>query len=413
MSSLAGRTGGTTGKQAVSSVAVADEELAPRRPLHLRRPGGLVAGIPDQLARAMAFAVSLWRPMAVLVAARLAMGAGIFVYTHVAHRYVINPWDGGWYVYAAQHGWPNHVKPGLGNEAQDTLAFFPGLPTVIRAVHFVLPLSWERAGEVAAFLTQMAMVAGLWLLARDIWDRAVADRAVAMMCFFPGAFILAIMYSEPLLIACGAFCLLALRRQRWVLAGLFGAAGTFTRLTGVALVVCCAWEAFRAIRTERRWMALVAVAISPAGIVGWFAYLWASTGDKLAWLHTEQKGWAQHTSILAIPRLVKSVLHTHPANPNDVLALAGTVLAVGLLALLVASRPPSVLTVYSVLVVAISATSVNPSGIRFRFIMTAFPLVMIIGRYLKDAAFSVAIGASTVVMASMMVVTLSGATLIP
>lgn len=369
---------------------------------------------PDIPLRRWAVAgVALWRPLAILIAARVAMGLAMFVYSHVTHEYHINPWDGGWYVYAAQHGWPHHVQPGTGNEAQDTLAFFPGLPTVIRVVHFLVPISWERAGEAGAFLTQVAMVAGFWLLTREIWGRTVADRAVVAMCFFPGAFILAIMYSEPLLIACGAFCMLALRRERWILAGLFAAAGTATRVVGVALVACCAWESYRAIRRERRWTSLVAVALAPTGIVAWFLYLWASTGARLAWLDTERNGWAQHSTLMAIPRLITSVLHKHPADPNDVLALASTVLGLVLLVALIVSRAPSVLTVYSVVVLAISATSVNPSGIRFRFVMTAFPLVMVIGRYLKDAAFSAAIAASAVVMSAMLVVTLTGYSLIP
>ncbi|MBV9661177.1 MAG: hypothetical protein JO337_08475 [Acidimicrobiales bacterium] len=355
----------------------------------------------------------LWRPVAVLVAARLVMGAGMWAYQHVTHQYPINHWDGGWYVLAAQHGWPHHVKTGLGDAGQDTLAFFPGFPTVIRVVHFALPLSWLRAGEVAAFLTQVAMVAGMWLLARDVWGDEVADRTSVVLCFFPAAFVFAIMYSESMLMAASAFCLLALRRQKWLLAGALAAVATATRLVGIAVVVCCAWEAFQAVRKGRKWRALLSVPLGAAGVVGWFAYLWASTGDAKAWLDTERNGWAQHTSLLAIPRLVKSVLHTHPADPNQVLALAGTGLGIILLVTLVVSRAPIMLSLYSLAVLVISATSVNPSGIRFRFVMTAFPLLMVVAYRLKDAAFSVVVAGSAVVMSAMMVVTLTGGTLIP
>lgn len=341
------------------------------------------------------------------------MAAGLYVYQHVTKLYVINNWDGGWYVYAAQHGWPHHVLGGFGNKAQDTLAFFPGLPFVIRIVHFVLPLSWIRAGEVAAFLTQIAMVAGVWLLAKDTWGEPVADRSVVLLCFFPGAFVLAIMYSEPLLIAAAAFCILALRHQRWWLAGVFGAIATATRVTGLALLLCCAWEAFVVIRADRRWISLVSVLLTPAGIVGWFLYLWALTGARLAWLDTERHGWAQHTTVMAIPHLITAVLHHRPADMNEVLPLVGTGLAVILLVMLLWSRAPAVLSIYAIAVLVESATSVNPSGIRFRFVMTAFPLLMVLAYRLKDAAFSVAVAGSAVVMSAIMVVTLTGATLIP
>ena len=356
---------------------------------------------------------ALWRPVAILVAARVAMEIGIFTFSHVFHHYTLNPWDGGWYVFAAQHGWPHHVLPGLGGAGQDTLAFFPAFPTVIRIVHFLLPLSWTRAGEVAAFLTEVAMVVGVWLLARDIWDRAVADRGIVLVCFFPGAFILAMMYSEPLLIAAAAFCVLALRRRQWVLAGVLAAVGGATRVIGLALVAACVWEAARALRRDRDWRSLAAVVISPLGVVGWFAYLWASTGDSRAWFDTERNGWAQHTTIKAIPDLIRSVADTHPVNMNQVLALAGTGLGILLLGVLIAARAPSVLTVYSLAVLVVSATSVNPAGIRFRFVLTAFPLVIVLGRYLKDAALGVAVGLSSVLMGIILVVTLMGPPLIP
>jgi hypothetical protein len=355
----------------------------------------------------------LWRPLAVLVTARLAMYLGIFTFSHLFHHYSLNPWDGGWYVFAAQHGWPHHVRTGLGGAGQDTLAFFPAFPTVIRVVHFLLPLSWMRAGEVAAFLTEVAMAVGVWLLARDVWGQAVADRGIVLICFFPGAFILAMMYSEPLLIAAAAFCFLALRRRQWVLAGSLAALGTATRVIGVALVAACAWEAALAIRRQREWRSLAAVVMAPAGIVGWFLYLWVSTGDHAAWFDTEKNGWAQHTTVAAIPDLVRSVLRTHPVDINQFLALGSTVLAVVLLVVLVASRAPSVLTVYSVAVLVVSATSVNPSGIRFRFVLTAFPLVVVLGRYLKDATLGVAVAASSLLMGIILVVTLMGPALIP
>lgn len=384
--------------------------VRPARPLHRRFQAQRRA---DWWGRAGRRALPLWRPFAVLVAARLAMWAAIFLFSHLFHHFTLNPWDGGWYVLAAQHGWPHHVLSGVGGPAQDTLAFFPGFPTVIRVVHFLLPLSWTRAGEVGAFLTELAMVAGVWLLARDVWDEAVADRGIVAMCFFPGAFVLAMMYSEPLTIACGAFCLLALRHRQWVPAGVLAAAGGATRVVGVALVAVCVWEAARAIGRDREWRSLTAAVLSPLGIVGWFAYLWASTGDLTAWVDTEKRGWAQHTTVAAIPDLVRSVLHTHPAQAGDVLALVSTALAVVLLAVLIAGRAPAAFVVYSAAVLLIAATSVNPAGIRFRFVWTAFPLVLLVGRWLKDAAFSVAVSFSSVVMGVILVVTLMGPALIP
>ncbi|MDA8044915.1 MAG: hypothetical protein M0Z30_06715 [Actinomycetota bacterium] len=376
-------------------------------PAHRRGPG------PGALRDRLRPLVGLWRPLAILVAARVAMYLAIFTFSHLFHHYTLNPWDGGWYVYAAQHGWPHHVKAGLGGAGQDTLAFFPAFPTVIRIVHFIVPVTWMRAGEAAAFLCEVAMVAGVWLLIRDLWGRSVADRGAVLLCFFPGSFILAMMYSEPLTIATAAFAMLALRRRQWVLAGVLSAVCAATRVIGVAMIAACLWEALVVIRRERRWESLLSVAIAPLAVVAWFVYLWRSTGDWMAWLHTERNGWAQHTTVMAIPDLIKAVAHTHPADMNEVLALAGTALGIVLLIVLVASRPPAMFTVYSAAVLVLAATSTNPAGIRFRFVLTAFPLVVVLGRYLKDAALTVAVSMSSVVMGVILVVTLMGPALIP
>src|SRR5579875_3592705 len=44
----------------------------------------------------------LWRPVAVLIAARLAMWSAIFIFSHLFNHYTLNPWDGGWYLLAAR-----------------------------------------------------------------------------------------------------------------------------------------------------------------------------------------------------------------------------------------------------------------------------------------------------------------------
>lgn len=355
----------------------------------------------------------LWKPVAVLIVARLVMGGVLYVYQHVQQKFVVNNWDGGWYVYAAEHGWPHHVVRLYFSKGQDALAFFPGLPFLIRVVHFVLPLSWIRSGEVAAFLTQVAMVIALWVLTRDVWGADVADRTVVLMCFFPGAFIFAIMYSEPLLIAASCLCIFALRRRWWLVAGGAASVGTITRVVGVALVVCCAWEAFWAIRKQRQWRSLISVVIAPTGIIAWFAYLWASTGDEKAWFDTEKYGWVQQNTVLAIPRLVRSVLHTHPAQINEILPLFSTIVAIVLLIALIHSRAPGSLIILSVIELALAAVSVNPSGIRFRFAMAAFPLIMVLGYRLKNDYYAVFVAISAMLMAVILVVTMTGATLIP
>src|SRR5438128_829027 len=86
--------------------------------------------------------------------------------------------------------------------------------------------------------------------------RRGAGRPVALFCFFPGAMVLSLAYSEALMLALAIGCLLALLKERWVTAGVLGAFATATRPNAVALVAACAWAAGTAIWRRRQWRAL-------------------------------------------------------------------------------------------------------------------------------------------------------------
>ena len=150
--------------------------------------------------------------------------------THANSPLRIRGWDTGWYVGAAEHGWAH---------GGNVVAFFPALPELIRIVHGTGVWDWSDSANAAALLTQVAMAVAVWLLTKDLWGVGTADRATVLLCVFPGAYVFSLIYTEPLFIAAGAACLLALRRRQWVLAGLFASLAGATRIDGLAFAVCC------------------------------------------------------------------------------------------------------------------------------------------------------------------------------
>lgn len=364
------------------------------------------------------------RPVGILVAARLLMLMVLGLAKNVVHSVQLLPadWDGSWYLKAAQFGWPHAVPTTGGHVAQSTLAFFPTFPVLIRAVHAVVPLSWVHAGDGAALLSEVTMVVAFWVLTRDIWDDKVADRATLLLCFFPGALIFSLIYSEPLLITFAAICIYALRKGHWELAGLTAALATATRPNGVALIACCAWEAYRAIRDRRAWRSLIAPILAPAGIVVWFGYLWATTGSLMAWFRTEQGGWSEKVDPLALGHLIVDDLRHPLLYPNLYVPLIGT-LGVGIIVvvLVVLMRPsvpaslrqvPSVLLVFTAVILAMSLMS-RTLGLRPRFILTAFPLIMVLGYRLRGSAHALVTAFFAGLMSMLLLVTVATIALVP
>src|SRR5207244_1786643 len=157
---------------------------------------------------------------------------------------------------------------------------------------------WRPAGIFGASrAATIGAVAGLtaclllWRLVHHLSGPASADRAVALFCFFPGAMILSLPYSEGLMLALAIGCLHALLRRRWVTAGVLAALATATRPNAMALVAACAWAAAVAVWRRREWRALAAPALAPLGLVAFFAYLARHTGDAGAYWRTQRQAW--------------------------------------------------------------------------------------------------------------------------
>lgn len=195
-------------------------------------------------------------------------------------------------------------------------------------------------------------------------------------------------------------------------AGLAGAVATATRPNGIAVVACCAWEAFVAIRSRREWRSLVSVVLAPLGAVAWFAYLWASTGSLMAWYQTERGGWNEHESPTAVFKLAHAVAKSGFVDPNAYVPLVGAIVALLLLILLVQSKPPGVLVVYSVVVLAMSVMSTK-LGLRPRFVMTAFPLIMVLGYRLKGSWYALTAAASATLMTGLLMISVTTLALVP
>ena len=408
-----------------SAVVLPDlkESLQTPTPSDLRDPV-LPARRPGCLRFAGRLAARYWKPLLMLAASRVVTLFIVFVARYVPgagpvvgglgggqHLDRLAAWDGGWYILAAQHGWPHSVPMSSGFPAFSTLAFFPGFPLAIRAVHAV-GLSWIWAGFTAALLFQLTMVVLLWQLIKEVWGEAVADRGMMLFLLSPGALAFALIYSEPMLFAAAAACLLALRRRWWIIAGLSAAVGTAVRPVGVALIVCCLWEAIRAIRSGRDWSSLAAPLLSPLGIVGWMGYLWAHTGSPFIWSKAE-KAWDDSFDPFTLIKrfFFHEVTHAGQHLPRY-LPVAGALFCVIALVLLWKARPPATFIVYSVAVVFIAASS-KIVGLRPRLVETAFPLVLVFGYWLKDTVYTVVLACSGVLLGGLLLLTLTSPRFIP
>ena len=269
--------------------------------------------------RAWPTAKALARPLGLFVVSRIAIALAIglvidlnlgLATQHFNGPWPTNPpggrlfealgmWDGGWYMRIAHDGYTTSLHPL--SAYTPTVAFLPVLPVLLRITIFITGLNTLYAGVLTSALIGAVASVCVWFFVRRLTDRATADRATALWCFFPGAMTLSLVYTEGLLVVFAVVCLYALMRGWWVIAGVAAAAASATSPEGLALFACCAWAAGAAIlrrpdeaalgqqaisapaRPGRRWLALVAPLLAPLGWLTYQGYLWRRTGDLTIW----------------------------------------------------------------------------------------------------------------------------------
>ena len=310
----------------------------------------------------------------------------------------LGSWDASWYLLIAGHGYfpPPAEFPIAHGSAT---AFFPIWPLLVRGLSSLTGLTPIVVGVGLAFVTGAAASVAIWYLVRHLCDDAVADRAVVLWAFFPGAVVLSMVYSEGLAILLCAICLLALLKGQWLVAGVAAGVATGVHPEALVLVLCCLWAAGVAVRRDRDWWALVAPVLSIVGVAGYFIYLRNATGDLFEWYHVERDQWGgtgfYHDTVFVLRQAV-----SHPHDLEAVVPALGLLFALAGLYLMIRWRPPVIIWIYTVGIL-LSAFDSNMVGARPRVLLTAFPLIVAVARRVRPAAFGAVAAVSGFLLATM------------
>jgi hypothetical protein len=343
---------------------------------------------------------SLASRIAVIFTAKIATWYASWYGKPLSVSQALNGWDGVWYLAIARYGYPDRLfNQGAGNE----WGMFPGLPILVKLVH-VTGLSYEMSGAVVSCLAGGFAALGVYLAVRSVLGERVGVSTAILLVFLPSSYVLSMTYTEGLFVACAGFCLYFLVIRRWESAGLMALLGGFTRIGGVVLIACCAFEALRVATRERTVRPLTAPALAPLGLVMFMIDAKVRVGDFLAYKTAQEQYWLNTFDWFRhVWRALDLVLTSRAnwQNPAPVMAsLALVCVAIGAVALVRTSRIPSVWWVYSVLTVVLALTDFYLNSIP-RLMLPAFPLYAAVLGKLPECARSVLISASAVVMGAL------------
>ena len=213
-----------------------------------------------------------------------------------------NRWDVSRLVFVARHGFfPEgalraaaftYEGEAHGGSVPWTVAYFPGQPLLLRAVHVVVG-DWVAAGLLVSLVSGAIAVVALARLA-DLELPGLGPRAVLALVSAPFSVFLAAGYSEALFLACALWSWYFARRRVWWAAGLLGALAATTRITGVFLGMALAveWLVSRRGATPHDSPGERPPARRPAAVTLLWTFLpWLSTGVYFAWLRWQTGSW--------------------------------------------------------------------------------------------------------------------------
>lgn len=292
-------------------------------------------------------------------------------------------WDSVWYLGIARAGYAASRAPG----AQANWAFFPAFPWLSGSLAHLAHLPVFTAMLVVSNLSFLAALYLLHRLGRAEFDRRTADAAVMLLCAAPGSYVFSAAYTESLFLAALLASLLFLRRRRWIGAGLAAGLATLTRNLGVGLLLPFAWMAgarlvglLRQERDGRRWRLVAREAANAAcggaiplcALAGFCLFLWARTGDPLAFAHV-QAAWGRH---IGDPLLapIHGFLHPGAIPDSDLLSFAAGWTSLALLGVLALQGRWMLLSLAVFLVGAPLAAGI---GSFYRYALVVAPLWLV------------------------------------
>lgn len=206
----------------------------------------------------------------------------------------LTAWDGDRYLQIAQHGYP----PGLTDlKAGNNLAFMPLYPGLIRLTHEVTQLSYPVAAIVVANVALLVIaVLTHELLCGFLTAREAVIGTVLVVAAQPMSLVFSMGYSEAPFTALALGALLALRTDRWLIAGACAGLAGLTRPTGIAItmtiIIAAVVEVWR--RRELRGRVVLGSLIACVGTPAYLLWVAVRCHSLTAWFTIQRVGWGTH-----------------------------------------------------------------------------------------------------------------------
>ncbi|MER5790102.1 glycosyltransferase family 39 protein [Streptomyces sp. NPDC001980] len=306
---------------------------------------------------------------------------------------VLSTWDGWWYLQVAQKGYhPEPLQPlapgGQFSAEQNSVAFFPLYPGLVRAVSEVTGLGLYGAAILVSVVCSFVAAAGIYAVISLLAGARAGTIAAGLWAVAPAAGVEWAVYTESLFVAIAAWTCHAVMRRRWVTAGLLAFLSGLSRPTAAVLIGAVGLAALVTLlrRDSRREQGvaapLYAVIAAPLGLLTYIAWVGRSMGDPGAYFSLQHQAWAHYFDFGAYTLdVLRNVAVGHgdylfAYSVPDLIAVQVVVALPFLVALMLRKRPPLVLTAYTLASIVTILGTQQMFGNTPRYLLPVFPLLL-------------------------------------
>lgn len=320
---------------------------------------------------------------------------------------VLGSWDGVWYQRIALSGYHPQLIPLQGYQHatlyENSAVFFPLYPWLIRIVCACTGLGTYGAGMLVAVVASFVAAAGIFAVAARLGGVRAGVVAAAIWGLFPGSGVEWAVYSDSLFVALAAWSCHCVITRRWLTAGLLAFTAGLGRPTAAALIAAVSLTALVALvrRTDGIARPLTAVLIAPWGLLGYIGWVGWKVGEPAGYFHLQRGAWNRYFDFgSATAHSLLDVLvgrwHAWQVNPvPDLIAIALLIALPGLVVLLLRTRPPLVLVVYTGLTIVAALASNQIFDNISRYLLPAFPLFIGLATALRRYSWATLAGLLT------------------
>jgi len=200
-----------------------------------------------------------------------------------------------------------------------TQAFFPGYFMLMRLVDLLFQ-NLLISGLIISHVSFVLMLAVFYKLLRLDYSKAISQRALLFIAFFPTSFYFLSLYTESLFLLMLLSIFYLVRSGRLKRAGFLGIGLTLSRIVGIFIIPSLMIE-LKNKETKIKLKEFIWLLLPALGLLAYMIYLWLKFKDPFLFAHVQSEfGAGRETTKLVliyqvIWRYVKMIVTVDKSNP--------------------------------------------------------------------------------------------------